>query len=161
MGDAPPHGKENHEDDVSDDYQDGHQKDVPLENLFKEVDNKQILYFFGKNPLTNVTRCHLFHSNRVHWFSTVLQHSSLLAFTTLLFQDLSQKEATIYRRKEPTLITSKTRLWKFVICSRPISRNFFTEVRNPTTSLPLSAVLIFLSPTIMPIMIVTIEAFNK
>lgn len=48
LGDAPPHGKERYHGSHQDDYPNGHPRDKPLEELFKEIHQKKLNYFFGR-----------------------------------------------------------------------------------------------------------------
>lgn len=49
LGDAPPHGKNvYHDGSQSDSYENGHPRDRPLVELFREMLHKELLYYFGR-----------------------------------------------------------------------------------------------------------------
>nr|SVE70442.1 EOG090X06SH [Daphnia similis]SVE71697.1 EOG090X06SH [Daphnia similis]SVE72328.1 EOG090X06SH [Daphnia similis] len=49
LGDAPPHGKTIfHDGRHRDDYENGHRRDPPLEELFRDMRRKKLMYYFGR-----------------------------------------------------------------------------------------------------------------
>ncbi|KAI9558286.1 hypothetical protein GHT06_015039 [Daphnia sinensis] len=49
LGDAPPHGKTIfHDGRHRDDYENGHPRDPPLEELFRDMRRKKLMYYFGR-----------------------------------------------------------------------------------------------------------------
>ncbi|KZS11039.1 Uncharacterized protein APZ42_023761 [Daphnia magna] len=49
LGDAPPHGKTIfHDGRHRDDYENGHPHDPPLEELFRDMHRKKLMYYFGR-----------------------------------------------------------------------------------------------------------------
>ena len=63
LGDAPPHGKGKYH-SCKDDYPSGHPRDKPLEQLFREMHKKGIMYYFGRINSDCDKMIHIFQSPR-------------------------------------------------------------------------------------------------